>query len=48
MAVIIKQEVLITLSEGKTKHYWGSKSLLIDMVREDFMEKELSELELNG
>lgn len=47
LTIIIKSEVLITLLD-KTKYYWGSKSLLIDLVREDFMEREPSELDLNG
>lgn len=47
MTILIKSEVLITLLD-KTKYYWGSKSLLIDLVKEDFMEREPSELDLNG
>lgn len=47
LTIIIKSEVLITLLD-KTKYYWGSKSLLIDLVREGFMEREPSELDLNG
>lgn len=47
LTILIKSEVLITLLD-KTKYYWGSKSLLIDLVKEDFMEREPSELDLNG